>query len=89
MKFATCNEYFENWAIEDVFNYAADLGYDGVEIAPFALGPSVEDISAARRDEIRAAAEKLPASTAETKTVISMLDAAEAMFCSLNSQIIC
>ena len=58
MKFATCNEYFENWAIEDVFNYAADLGYDGVEIAPFALAPSVEDISAARRDEIRAAAEK-------------------------------
>ena len=58
MKFATCNEYFENWAIEDVFNYAADLGYDGVEIAPFALAPSVEDISAPRRDEIRAAAEK-------------------------------
>lgn len=58
MKFATCNEYFENWAIEDVFNYAADLGYDGVEIAPFALGPSVEDISAARRDKIRASAEK-------------------------------
>ena len=58
MKFGTCNEYFENWAIEDVFNYAADLGYDGVEIAPFALAPSVEDISAPRRDEIRAAAEK-------------------------------
>ena len=58
MKFATCNEYFENWAIEDVFNYAADLGYDGVEIAPFALAASVEVISAARRDEIRAAAEK-------------------------------
>ena len=57
MKFATCNEYFENWAIEDVFNYAADLGYDGVEIAPFVLAPSVEDISAARRDKIRAAAE--------------------------------
>ena len=35
MKFATCNEYFENIPIEDVFNYAADLGYEGVEIAPF------------------------------------------------------
>jgi len=58
MKFATCNEYFENWPIEDVFNYAADLGYDGVEIAPFTLASSVKDISASRRDEIRAAAEK-------------------------------
>jgi len=58
MKFATCNEYFENWPIEDVFNHAADLGYDGVEIAPFALAASVEDISAARRDHIRAAAQK-------------------------------
>ena len=54
MKFATCNEYFESIPIEDVFNYAADLGYEGVEIAPFTLAPSVEDISAVRRDEIRA-----------------------------------
>ena len=58
MKFATCNEYFENIPIEDVFNYAADLGYEGVEIAPFTLAPSVEDIPAARRDQIRTAAAK-------------------------------
>ena len=58
MKFATCNEYFENWEVEDVFSYAADLGYDGVEIAPFTIAPSVEDISAQRRDKIRAAAER-------------------------------
>ena len=57
MKFATCNEYFENWEVEDVFSYAADLGYDGVEIAPFTIAPSVEDISAQRRSKIRAAAE--------------------------------
>ena len=58
MKFATCNEYFENTPIEEVFNYAAELGYEGVEIAPFTLAPSVEDIPASRRAEIRAAAEK-------------------------------
>ena len=58
MKFATCNEYFEGWAIEDVFSYAADLGYDGVEIAPFTIEKSVEDISAQRRSQIRAAAER-------------------------------
>ena len=58
MKYATCNEYFENWPIEDVFSYAGDLGYDGVEIAPFTIAESVDDISGHRRKEIRAAAER-------------------------------
>ena len=58
MKFGTCNEYFEGWAIEDVFDYAATVGYDGVEVAPFTLADSVDDIPASRRDQIRAAAEK-------------------------------
>lgn len=56
MKLATCNEYFETWEIEEVFDYAAQVGYDGVEIAPFTLAPSVEDVTAARRREIRQAA---------------------------------
>ena len=56
MKFSVCNELFENWPIEKVFLTAAELGYDGVEIAPFTLADSVEDISAARRQEIVQAA---------------------------------
>ncbi len=52
MKFSICNELFEGWAIEDVFKTVRDLGYDGVEIAPFTLGDTVDDISAARRREI-------------------------------------
>lgn len=58
MKFGTCNEYFEGWPIEEVFDYAASIGYDGVEIAPFTIADSVDDIPASRRDQIRAAAEK-------------------------------
>lgn len=58
MKFATCNEYFEKWDIQDVLTYAAQIGYDGVEIAPFTLADSVEEIPAARRREIRRAAEQ-------------------------------
>ena len=58
MKFATCNEYFTDWPIESVFDYAAELGYDGVEVAPFTLADSVEDIGSARRKEIARAAEK-------------------------------
>ena len=58
MKFGTCNEYFENWPIEEVFEYAAEIGYDGVEIAPFTLANSVEEIGAERRREIRRSAER-------------------------------
>ncbi len=57
MKFGTCNEYFEDWPLEEVFDYAAAIGYDGVEIAPFTLAGSVEEIPASHRTGIRRAAE--------------------------------
>ena len=53
MKISVCNEMFEGWEIEDVFRFAAQAGFDGVEIAPFTLAHSVEDISQTRRQEIR------------------------------------
>ena len=58
MKLAVCNEFFEGWRIEKVFNYAAEIGCEGVEIAPFTLAESVNRISASRRKNIRKAAEK-------------------------------
>ncbi|MBI3923878.1 MAG: sugar phosphate isomerase/epimerase [Armatimonadetes bacterium] len=57
MKFGMCNEMFEDWKIEDVFWQARNEGYNGVEIAPFTLADSVVDIPAARRAEIKRAAE--------------------------------
>jgi sugar phosphate isomerase/epimerase len=57
MKIAICNELFQGWPIEKVFEYAAQLGYDGVEIAPFTLADSVTEISPTRRKAIRRAAE--------------------------------
>ncbi|MDI6827409.1 MAG: sugar phosphate isomerase/epimerase family protein [Armatimonadota bacterium] len=56
MKFSICNELFENWQIEKVFTTAAEIGYDGVEIAPFTLAPSVDEIKDVRRREIAKAA---------------------------------
>jgi sugar phosphate isomerase/epimerase len=56
MKFGICNEMFEGWKIEDVFACAADLGYDGVEIAPFTLADSVTEVPSDVRRRIRAAA---------------------------------
>ena len=58
MKISICNELFQGWPIEKVFEYAAKLGYDGVEIAPFTLADSVTEISQKSRNAIRRAAEK-------------------------------
>ena len=57
MKLAICNEMFEDWKIEDVFTYTAELGYEAVEIAPFTVADSVLDISETERTRIRKAAD--------------------------------
>jgi sugar phosphate isomerase/epimerase len=56
LKIAICNELFQGWSIEEVFEYAAQLGYDGVEIAPFTLADSVTEIPPKRRKAIQHAA---------------------------------
>jgi len=56
MNFSICNEIFRDWKIEDVFAFAAKLGYGGVEIAPFTLANSVTEVSPAERHRIREAA---------------------------------
>lgn len=58
MKFSICNVIFKDWKIDDVFQYASELGYDGLEISPFTLAESVSDISQSERRRIRKLAEK-------------------------------
>lgn len=58
MKLAVCNEFFQDWKIEKVFDYAARIGCDGVEIAPFTLAESVKRIPSTRRKRIRQAAKQ-------------------------------
>jgi sugar phosphate isomerase/epimerase len=58
IKISICNELFQGWPIEKVFEYAAQLGYDGVEIAPYTLADSVTEIPPKRRKAIRQAAEE-------------------------------
>jgi len=53
MKFAICNEIYQGWKIEDALAHAAKTGYDGLEIAPFTLANSVNDIPSAERQRIR------------------------------------
>jgi len=53
MRFAVCNEIYQGWKIEDTLAHAASLGYAGLEIAPFTLANSVNDISTSERQRIR------------------------------------
>lgn len=57
MKFAICNETFQDWPFEKAFAFARECGYAGVEIAPFTIADDVKDISPAKRQEVRRCAE--------------------------------
>jgi len=57
MKYAICNETFEGWEHARVCARVAELGYTGLEVAPFTLAPRITDVSAARRSELRQQAE--------------------------------
>src|SRR5689334_13197935 len=53
MKFAICNETFLDWPFERAFEFAAECGYTGIEIAPFTMALDAREISAAWRAEVR------------------------------------
>src|ERR1700751_1683041 len=57
MRFAICNEIFGGWKLNDTFAYAARIGYDAVEIAPFTVAKDVTAITTPQRQEIRTGAE--------------------------------
>jgi sugar phosphate isomerase/epimerase len=59
MKFGVCNEIFQGWEIAAVMEYAAGIGYDGIELAPFTLARTVTEISPVRRQQIRDTASRL------------------------------
>ncbi len=58
-KLSICNEIWGKRPIEEVLAIAAAQGWDGVEIAPFTLAESVDQISTARRREIVGTADRL------------------------------
>jgi sugar phosphate isomerase/epimerase len=59
MKFAICNETFEGDSQREGLRLAKELGYTGVEVAPFTLGTYAEEISDEARRGYRAMVEDL------------------------------
>lgn len=57
MKFAICNETFQNQTFAEACHIAGRCGYEGIEVAPFTLGKLVTDLSPGERKEIRQTAE--------------------------------
>lgn len=53
MKFAFCNEMFRDVPLRRIFRTAAEIGYDGVEIAPFTVARSVNEVGPDARKAIR------------------------------------
>jgi len=58
MKFAICNETFQDWPFEKAFAFARDCGYTGIEFAPYTIHKNAYEISAGRRAEVRRQAEQ-------------------------------
>ncbi len=52
MRFALCNELFQDWPWERALALTRQCGYTGWEIAPFTLGEHPVQLSAARRSEL-------------------------------------
>ncbi len=52
MKFAICNETFQDWPLERACDFAAQCGYTGLEFAPFTLATRTGDVAPRQREAI-------------------------------------
>ena len=52
-RYAICNELFEGWTLSRTAAAAAQIGYEGLELAPFTLCQDVREVSLEERGAIR------------------------------------
>lgn len=57
MRFAICQELFVDWEWERQCKFAAEIGYTGLELAPFTLAPRITDVPVDVRQTMRKQAE--------------------------------
>ncbi|MBI3864676.1 MAG: sugar phosphate isomerase/epimerase [Planctomycetia bacterium] len=53
MKFAICQELFEGWDWQRQCKFIAEVGYQGIEVAPFTLAQLITGVSAETRKTLR------------------------------------
>ena len=53
MRFAICNELFEGWDFGRVCDFVRQVGYEGLELAPFTLAATPHDLPAVGRTQLR------------------------------------
>ncbi|MGQ9523813.1 MAG: sugar phosphate isomerase/epimerase family protein [Armatimonadota bacterium] len=58
VRFAICNELFQGWEFGNVCRFAAETGYDALELAPFTLAEDATSVSLDQRRRIRQMAEE-------------------------------
>lgn len=57
MKFAICHELFQDWDWERQCRFIAEVGYTGIEVAPFMLAGRITDVPSATLKTMRQQAE--------------------------------
>lgn len=57
MKLGICNETFQDWPFDKAFAFARELGYTGIEFAPFTIHKNAYEITAEQRATARRQAE--------------------------------
>jgi sugar phosphate isomerase/epimerase len=57
MKFAICQELFENWDWSRQCRFIAETGYQGIELAPFTVARRITELTTPARQALRAEAE--------------------------------
>jgi len=96
MRFALCNEVLRERPFDEQCRLAAELGYSGLEVAPFTLAEEPHRLSSSRRQEVRRAAEQAgiriaglhwllvtPAGLSVTSGEASVLQRTQEVLCSL------
>ena len=52
MKYAICNETFQNWSFDETCRAVAEAGYEGIELAPFTFTDDVRRFDTPARTQL-------------------------------------
>lgn len=63
IRLGICNELFEGWTLDRTCQAVKQMGYEGIELAPFTLAPLITDLPDWRRREVRQTIEDAGLST--------------------------